>query len=115
MVKKTLLWGFLLWLFGYMLGFMFFAVVPPALLGWVIMPFGLAATVWVLYKKFPVLATKDALITGVVWAMIAIVGDYLLLVQVLHPADGYYKLDVYLYYATTLVLPLIISRLRTRR
>ena len=36
----------------------------------------------------------------------AIVLDYLLIVKALNPADGYYKLDVYLYYALTFILPL---------
>jgi hypothetical protein len=47
--------------------------------------------------------------------VIAIVFDYVFLVKVLNPADGYYKLDVYLYYVFTLILPLIIGWLKIRR
>jgi hypothetical protein len=35
--------------------------------------------------------------------------DYFLLVKVFKPVDGYYKLDVYLYYVLTFILPLIVG------
>ena len=38
--------------------------------------------------------------------LIAIVCDYFFLVKVFNAADGYYKLDVYLYYTLTFALPL---------
>jgi hypothetical protein len=44
---------------------------------------------------------------AIAWTLIAIVFDYLFIVKTLMPADGYYKLDVYLYYALTLILPLV--------
>jgi hypothetical protein len=43
---------------------------------------------------------------AIVWTLIAIVFDYLFIVKALNPADGYYKLDVFLYYALTFILPL---------
>jgi hypothetical protein len=46
---------------------------------------------------------------GFVWAFIAIVLVYLLLVRVFQPADGYYKLDVYLCYILTLALPIAVG------
>jgi len=33
----------------------------------------------------------------------------LFIVKAFKPADGYYKLDVYLYYALTFALPLIVG------
>jgi hypothetical protein len=50
---------------------------------------------------------------AMVWVLIAIACDYLFLVKALKPADGYYKLDVYLYYALTFVLPLIVGWRKT--
>ncbi len=41
-----------------------------------------------------------------IWTAIAILCDYFFLVRPFKPADGYYKLDVYLYYALTFALPL---------
>ena len=50
-LKDTFGWGFVLWLFGYILGFALFFIVPASVLGWVVMPFGVLLTLWVLYKK----------------------------------------------------------------
>jgi hypothetical protein len=33
----------------------------------------------------------------------------LFIVKLLNPADGYYKADVYLYYALTFISPLIVG------
>lgn len=76
LLRDTLGWGFILWLIGYVIGMVLFSIVPLSLIGWIIMPIG-----------------------------IAIIFDYFFLVKLLKPADGYYKLDVYLYYALTFILP----------
>ena len=104
-LTDTLGWGIVLWLFGYVLVFLFFALVPPALIGWFITPIGIIATFWVLLKKIHSTSTKYYGFIGLLWALIAIVLDYMFIVLLLHPADGYYKPDVYLYYALTLLLP----------
>lgn len=108
-LKDALGWGFVLWLFGYVLGIALFPVVPAAYLGWVITPFGVALTLWVLFKK--VGGTTLGYYAGValVWTLLAVVFDYLFIVKAFKPADGYYKLDVYLYYVLTLALPLIVG------
>ena len=102
-------WGFILWFIGYMLGILLFAVVPVGLLGWVIMPFGILITLWVLLKKVKGDSFRYYILIATVWTVIAIVCDYLFLVKVFKPADGYYKPDVYLYYALTLALPIFIG------
>ena len=109
LLKDSLLWGFVLWLIGYILGFLFFAVVPPAMIGWVIMPFGIIITLLVLFKKVKGTSFKYYLTVAVVWTIIAVIFDYLFIVKLLKPADGYYKLDVYLYYALTCILPLLVG------
>jgi len=119
-MNKTLLrdafgWGVLLWLVGYVLGFVFFFLVPPAILGWFVMPIALAITLWVLVKKVNGPTLGYYAIVAAVWTVLAVVLDYFLLVKLLQPADGYYKLDVYLYYALTLLTPLLIGALKTRR
>ncbi|MEY4731299.1 MAG: hypothetical protein RL681_245 [Candidatus Parcubacteria bacterium] len=106
-VLNTLTWGFALWLFGYILGLVFFALVPPAVIGWYIMPFGIAATLWVLFKKVERDSFGCYVGVGIIWTLLAVLLDYLFIVLMLHPVDGYYKLDVYIYYALTFVLPLI--------
>lgn len=108
-IKSAFGWGFLLWLIGYILGIVFFAFVPPAYLGWAIMPFGLAVTLWVLAKKIHFSVFKEYVWLAVVWTLIAIICDYLFLVLVFKPADGYYKLDVIIYYILCLALPLLFG------
>lgn len=113
-LKDSLGWGFLLWLIGYLLGFVFYAFVPANLLGWIIMPIGLIITLLVLFKIVKGPTLRYYLKVAVIWTLIAIVFDYLFLVKVLNPADGYYKLDVYIYYGLTFVLPLIVGAIKVQ-
>ena len=113
LIKDALGWGVGLWFFGYILGFVFFIFVPKNLLGWVIMPFGTLVTIWVLFRKIKGDSLKYYLKLAAVWTLIAIVFDYLFLVKLLNPEGGYYKLDVYLYYALTFLLPFLVGRRKT--
>jgi hypothetical protein len=106
-LKDALLWGFVLWLIGYGLGFAFFAFVPASLIGWIIMPIGTVLTIFVAWKKIKGTTLGYYLGVAAVWTAIAVIFDYLFLVKVLNPADGYYKLDVYLYYALTFLIPIL--------
>jgi len=108
-------WGVGLWLVGYVLGFIAFMVVPVSLIGWVITPIGVIITLWVLFKGVHSNLLAYYVLLGVVWAALAVVLDYFLLVKLLNPADGYYKLDVYLYYALTLLLPVFVGWYKSRR
>jgi len=106
LLKDALGWGFILWLIGYALGIVLFFVLPPALIGWFITPIGLAIAIWVLLKRKG--TTLGYYLTlAVVWTALAIALDYLLIVKLFKPADGYYKPDVYVYYASTSLLPLL--------
>jgi len=105
---NTVLWGLALWLFGYVLGFVFFAFVPKEYIGWCIMPFGIIATLWVLFKKIKREEFGCYVGLGVIWTIIAVVLDYVLLVKLLKATD-YYKMDVYIYYILTFVLPIIVG------
>jgi hypothetical protein len=99
-------WGFVLWLIGYLLGMILFFVVPVDMIGWVILPIGIIITLWILFKKITGDSFNYYLYLAIAWTLIAIVFDYLFIVKALKPADGYYKFDVYLYYALTFILPL---------
>ena len=107
--KDALGWGFILWLIGYGLGIMLFAIVPLNMIGWIITPIGTALTLWVLFKKVKGESFQYYLLLAIIWMLIAIVFDYFFLVKAFKPADGYYKLDVYLYYALTFILPLVVG------
>lgn len=113
-LKDSAGWGLALWLFGYVLGIALFALVPPSLIGWVIMPIGIALTVWVLLKKINGNSLEYYFWIGIVWLVIAITFDYLFLVKIFKPAGGYYKPDVYLYYLLTFALPIFVGWLKKK-
>jgi hypothetical protein len=105
---NTIFWGFILWLFGYILGFIFFGFVPKEQIGWYVMPLGIIATIFVLLKWIKREEFLYYIGLGVIWTIMAVVLDYFFLVKMLNAPD-YYKFDVYLYYALTLVLPIAVG------
>ncbi len=114
-LKDSLGWGFILWLIGYGLGMILFSLVPPQMIGWIIMPIGIIITLWVLLKRIKAQSFTYYAGLAVIWALLAIVFDYLFIVKAFKPADGYYKLDIYLYYALTFALPFITGCYKTAR
>lgn len=113
----ALVWGFALWLIGYVLGILLFAVVPANMIGWAIMPIGIFVALWILFTRVKGDSLRYYLLVAIVWTVLAIVCDYFLLVKLFKPTDGYYKLDVYLYYAITFVLPIAVGwwKLRAKK
>ncbi len=105
--KDAFGWGIILWLVGYVLGFILFFIAPPTMIGWIIMPIGIVITLLVLFKKIKSGSFQYYFLLGIIWTLVAVLFDYVFIVKALKPADGYYKLDVYLYYIFTFVLPLI--------
>lgn len=112
--KDAFGWGFALWLVGYILGFLLFAFVPVSLIGWFITPVGVLITLWVLFTRIRSNSMRHYALVALAWTLIAIICDFLFLVLLLKSADGYYKLDVFLYYALTFALPLAVGWYRTR-
>lgn len=110
---NTVFWGFVLWLFGYVLGFVFFAIVPAGQIGWYILPFGVAFTLWVLLKKIKREEFLCYIGLGAIWMLMAVALDYLFIVKLLKSA-AYYKPDVYVYYALTFLLPIAVGWQRFR-
>jgi len=105
---NTLFWGFILWLFGYVLGIVFFAFVPKEQIGFYILPLGVALTLWVLFKKIKREEFTCYIGLGIIWTIMAVVLDYLFIVKMFQSAD-YYKPDVYVYYALTFILSLAVG------
>jgi hypothetical protein len=114
-LKDAVGWGFVLWLIGYALGMILFALVPANLIGWIIMPIGTVITLWVAFRKVKGDTLPYYGLVALAWMLIAVLGDFLFIVKALKPADGYYKPDVYLYYALTLAIPLLAGWRRTSR
>jgi hypothetical protein len=115
LLKDSLGWGFVLWLIGYILGIFLFFVVPPSSIGWMIMPVGIIITLWILFRRVNANLLQYYVILALVWTAIAVVFDYLFIVKAFSPADGYYKLDVYLYYTLTFMTPLVVGWWKTSR
>jgi hypothetical protein len=105
---NTVFWGFILWLFGYVLGIVFFVFVPKDQIGWYILPLGVAFTLWVLFKKIERESFGCYIGLGVIWTIMAAALDYLFIVKLFQSAD-YYKSDVYVYYVLTFVLPVVVG------
>ena len=118
MNKKLLVdslgWGVGLWFIGWVLGIIAFMAVPANMIGWVISPIAILVTLWVLMKKVSGPNMMYYLKVAVVWTVIAILFDYLFLVLLFKPAGGYYKFDVYFYYATTFLLPSLVGIFKTK-
>jgi hypothetical protein len=107
-LQDSLGWGLALWFIGYVLGIILVFAVPTSLVGWIIMPVGTLIMLWVLLTKINGTFTHFAIV-ATLWIIIAILFDYLFIVQAFKPADGYYKLDVYVYYALTFIVPIVIG------
>src|SRR4030095_1178546 len=105
-------WGIALWLTGYVLGIVLFLVLPTRLLAGPSCPVGVLITLWVLSMRIKAQSLGYFAILSVVWTLIAMVFDYLFIVLLFKPQDGYYKLDVYVYYLMTCVLPLAVATAR---
>jgi hypothetical protein len=114
LLEYALGWGIGLWLIGYVLGIALFAVVPNALIGWVIMPIGVAVTIAVLLRVKAEPLWFYAILS-IVWTALAVVLDYVFILKAFSPPDGYYKVDVYLYYVLTFTLPLLVGAFRGSR
>ena len=105
---NSLAWGFILWLFGYILGLVFFPLVPKEQIGFYVLPIGVALTLWALIKKIKREVFLCYFGLGLIWTILAVVLDYIFIVKLFQSAD-YYKPDVYVYYALTFVLPLLVG------
>jgi hypothetical protein len=108
-ITTTLLWGFGLWLLGYIAGMVLFFMVPKELIGWIITPFACAITILVLVKKIKCPKMMCYFRLGLIWMFMAIVLDYVFLIKMLNTGTAYYKADVYLYYILTLTLPIAVG------
>jgi hypothetical protein len=102
--------GFGIWLMGYIAGMVLFFLVPADLIGWILFVVFTPIALYIAYLRFGKRSEETAyyLMIAAAWTLIAIVLDYLFIVVALN-SKGYYKLDVFVYYATTFLVPLLIG------
>ena len=102
--------GIGLWLIGYIASLLLYFLIPASLLGWVLFVIFTPVSLYLAYLRFRK-RTEDMkyyLKIALAWALTAIILDYLFIVVAFH-SQGYYKPDVFVYYATTLLVPLLIG------
>lgn len=115
LLVQGVVWGFLLWLLGYVLGFAAYFLVPQDMIGWVVTPIGLAVTLWVAFRRVKGTTLAHYAAVGAIWTVLAVVLDYCFLVLVLNPDGGYYKPDVILYYVLCFAVPVVVGWWKLRR
>lgn len=114
-LKNSLVWGFVLWVIGWVLGVVLFMTPAKPFMGWIITPIGALITLWVLFKKVDRQTYLEYFKVGIIWTIMAIILDYLFNVLLFNIGTAYYKLDIYTYYTLTLLLPLIFAAYKLRK
>lgn len=72
------------------------------------MPIGVVMTLWILNNKIHSKDFNHYLNLAAFWTVIAIIFDYFFIVKALN-AGNYYKLDIYIYYFLTFLLPIFVG------
>jgi hypothetical protein len=109
MVDAPLL-GIFVWFIGYLAGIVLYFFLSPDVLGWVLFAIFTPIVILLCYMRF---GKREESISyyafvAAVWLIVAVVFDYLFLVKLLNP-PVYYKLDVYIYYASTFLIPFLVG------
>lgn len=104
-IKDTVGLGTGFWLLGYVVSLVLFFSPYAAIMGWIITPVFTPVTLtitWWWFRKRD-LQPGYYIRVGLVWTLIAIVLDYLFIVQLFQAS--YYGIDVFFYYALTFLIP----------
>jgi hypothetical protein len=105
-IKDTAGLGIALWLIGYIASLVLFFTPYAGIMGWILISVFTPVTIliaWWWFRKREHLSLQYYAGVGVAWALAAIVLDYLFIV-LLFQAD-YYKIDVFVYYIVTFLIP----------
>lgn len=97
--------GICIWLIGYLTSIVLFFSPYASMMGWIITPVFTPITIAIAWWWFRMrnLVLTYFIIVGVAWTLIAVVLDYLFIVQLFQ--STYYSLDVFLYYILTFLIP----------
>jgi hypothetical protein len=102
--------GFVIWLVGFVASIILWGFVSHDILGWVLFLIFIPLMLYLPYMRFRERKERLSyyLIVGLVWLLVAVVFDYIFIVKLFNSQD-YYKLDVFVYYAVTFLMPLIVG------
>ena len=109
-IKDTAGLGTGLWLIGYLASLVLFFTPVAVIMGWILRviftPITIAITWW-WFRERETLPLQYYAGVGVAWVLIAVVLDYLFIVQLFQAA--YYEADVFVYYALTFLIPVCVG------
>ena len=109
-IIDILLLGLALWLMGYVASILLYGFVSNVILGWVLFVIFTPVAVCISFLRFR--KRKEAIVyyfvVALAWMLIAIAFDYLFIVKTFG-VSNYYKLDVFVYYLTTFLVPLLVG------
>jgi lipoprotein signal peptidase len=106
LMKDTAGLGTGLWLIGYLASLVLFFSPFAGIMGWILITVFTPVTiaiVWGWFRKRGRLPLQYYAGVGVAWVLIAMVLDYLFIVQLFQA--HYYETDVFVYYAVTFLIP----------
>lgn len=108
--------GILLWVMGFVGSLILYPFVSLDIMGWILFAIFTPVTILISYFRFRKRDMKFFyyLMTGVFWMLIAIVLDYIFIVKLLSSVD-YYKLDVFVYYIVTFLIPVGIGLIKNKK
>ena len=116
-IKDTAGLGIAFWLVGYLASLALFFSPYAGIMGWILLAVFTPVTVaiaWWWFKKRESLDLQYYAGVGVAWVLIAVVLDYLFIVQMFQAS--YYEPDVFVYYIVTFLIPVCVGLylIRTR-
>lgn len=104
-IKDNVGLGVIIWFIGYFTSIALFFSPYAGIMGWIITPVFTPVTIiitWWWFRERNLVFTYFIKV-GLAWTVIAIILDYLFIVQLFQAT--YYGLDVFLYYALTFLIP----------
>jgi hypothetical protein len=106
----TLGLGLFLWFIGYIASIILYFLVPSEMIGWILFVLFTPVFIVITFARFRkrLLPFRYYVVVSVTWTGIAILFDFLFIVNLFKP-DNYYHLSVLLYYLETLLVPLIMG------
>jgi hypothetical protein len=110
-LRDTLGLGTFFWLIGYLASMVLYFSPFSSSMGWIILVIFTPFTIWVTwwwFRQGDLLTLQYYTSVGFSWTLIAIVLDYLFIVQLFKSAT-YYAADVYLYYILMFLIPVSIG------
>jgi len=109
-IKDTAGLGTVLWLIGYLASLALFFSPLAGIMGWILLTFFTPVTIaiaWWWFRQRESLSLRYYAGVGAAWLLIAVVLDYLFIVLLFQAT--YYGPDVFVYYAVTFLIPVVVG------